>query len=167
MSYFDSCVMCNKPFKQRSFDFAQCTDCLSKYPKCVKCGGVAEQGKTCDNCYYEEKKTQELAEESKTFEQVVDDFFIKKKQWNFDLECIFDRYCTSDDHDSILWHLISHDEKFKRFSFNGWDHFFTLFSIGDSYSSDYRCNLCDAEFWKENMAQEHITRHHNIKVETI
>lgn len=43
--------------------------------------------------------------------------------------------------------------------FKKWEIWFTLFSIGDSISSDYRCSICRAEFMFEKDAKKHILNH--------
>ena len=48
--------------------------------------------------------------------------------------------------------------------FKNWKIWFTLFCAGDSITSQYRCNLCDHEFYFVVDAEKHILEH-GIKLE--
>lgn len=50
--------------------------------------------------------------------------------------------------------------------FEFWQVWFTLFSVGDSYSNSYRCKICNNEYLLESEAKKHIISH-GIKLESL
>lgn len=89
----------------------------------------------------------------------IEKFYIKYDGLGFDYKCIIHNHLNNKD-DYMKFHLFK--EHYIILKPDNWKTYFTLFSVGDSFGSDFRCSLCNNEFMFEYNAKEHLTKDHNI-----
>jgi len=89
-------------------------------------------------------------------EKAISQFYEKYDQLGFDFCCKIHNHLNNKD-EYMKVHLFKEHQI--SIPFKNWNVWFTLFSVGDSYSSDYRCNLCNHEFMFEADAKKHILEH--------
>jgi len=94
-------------------------------------------------------------------DQAISQFYEKNNQLGFQFCCKIHNHLNNKD-EYMKIHLFK--EHAISLPFKNWIIWFTLFSVGDSISFDYRCNLCDHEFMFEKDAKKHILEH-GIKLE--
>jgi len=98
-----------------------------------------------------------MAEGSKmNITQCIKKFYVKYEGLGFDLKCVEHNHLNNND-DYMKLHLLR--EHNIKIPFDNWSNLFILFSVGDSYSSSYRCQIEGYEFLFENDAKEHYKKH--------
>lgn len=89
-------------------------------------------------------------------DDAINEFYIETEELGFNFLCKSHNHLNNKD-EYMKMHLFKeHDISLP---FENWQIWFTLFSVGDSYSSNYRCNVCDSEFLFESEAKNHILTH--------
>lgn len=97
-------------------------------------------------------------------EEAINQFYVKTDQLGFKYLCTTHNHLSNKDEYMKVHLFKEHDISLP---FKNWEVWFTLFSVGDSYSSSYRCNICDFEYLLEKDAKKHILLDHNVKVESL
>lgn len=164
MSYFDKCEECGMEFSERSYDWAWCDKCLDNI-ECPRCDNnlTKEWVKLCldTDCCKDctkiiDHKCDKCLMTDRCFDCTKNHIFTLSDSMGFEYMCKEHRLlCNDDDYMRIHLHM-EHDI---RFPLKYWQRCCTTFSVGDSYSVDYRCNFCKAEFMFEEEAKKHILGH--------
>ena len=89
-------------------------------------------------------------------DQAVSQFYEKCNKLGFEFCCKIHNHLNNKD-EYMKMHLFKEHQI--SLPFKNWRIWFTLFIVGDSISSDYRCSLCDHEFMFEKDAKKHIIEH--------
>lgn len=97
-----------------------------------------------------------------TLEQSIKEFYEPYDKLGFKFKCKIHSHLNNND-DYMKIHLFKDHDLY--FPLKNWHKWFTLFTVGDSYSSEFRCNFCNQEFIFEKDAIKHIEKHldHSIK----
>jgi hypothetical protein len=93
---------------------------------------------------------------SLNLDEVISQFYEECDQLGFQYRCKMHNHLNNKD-EYMKMHLFK--EHNISIPFKNWKIWFTLFSVGDSISSDYRCSLCNHEFMFEKDAKKHILEH--------
>ena len=97
-------------------------------------------------------------------QSAINQFYVKTDELGFKFLCETHNHLSNDD-DYMKMHLFKeHDLSLP---FKNWQVWFTLFTVGDSYSSSFKCDICDHEFTLEKEAKRHILLDHKVKLESL
>jgi hypothetical protein len=91
-----------------------------------------------------------------TIDQCIESFYIPYNKLGFEFKCVRHNHLSNND-DYMKIHLFQ--EHNIMIPLKNWHCWFTLYTVGDSYSHDYRCDLCSYTFMFEKEAFKHLESH--------